>query len=120
MILRPREAAQYLGVGVTTLWELVHHAGLRVKYIAPRIPRFAKADLDDFWNSLPYGKWDGEAGARDRSATARTKPAGSLVSVWDPSAGSGSVVLTTVGRGRRRSGSSQRHGNVVAFREANA
>lgn len=49
--LRAKEAAQYLGIGVSTLWAFTKAGQLRSIRLSPRVTVWAKSELDAFVSS---------------------------------------------------------------------
>ena len=49
---RDKQASQYLGVGVSTVWLYVKQGKLHPVKLSPRVTIFKKSDLDAFINSM--------------------------------------------------------------------
>lgn len=47
---RPKEAAAYLGIGLSTLWLYIAQNKLQAKKLSERVTIIAKSDLDAFVN----------------------------------------------------------------------
>ena len=45
---RPKEAAQYLGVGLSTIWLYIRQNKIKTKKISDRVTIISKSDLDSF------------------------------------------------------------------------
>lgn len=46
--LRPKEASQYLGIGLSTVWLYVKQGKLTSIKLSPRVTIFKRQDLDNF------------------------------------------------------------------------
>ncbi len=49
--LRPKEAAKYLGVGLSTIWHYAKQGKLHPIKLSERVTIFKKSDLDAFINN---------------------------------------------------------------------
>lgn len=47
-LMRDREAASYLGVGVSTVWMFSRQGKIKAIKLSPRVTVWAKSDLDAF------------------------------------------------------------------------
>ncbi|MDD2782297.1 helix-turn-helix domain-containing protein [Sulfuricurvum sp.] len=50
-LMRDREAASYLGVGVSTVWMFSRQKKIKAIKLSPRITVWSKADLDEYVQS---------------------------------------------------------------------
>lgn len=50
-LMRDREAASYLGVGVSTVWMFSRQKKIKAIKLSPRVTVWAKADLDEYVQS---------------------------------------------------------------------
>lgn len=50
--LRDKQAAQYLGISVSTVWLYAKQGKLHPVKLSPRVTIFKKSDLDAFINSM--------------------------------------------------------------------
>jgi excisionase family DNA binding protein len=53
--LRAKEASQYLGIGLSTLWLYAKQGKLKPIKLSQRVTIFKKSDLDQFINSMCEG-----------------------------------------------------------------
>jgi len=49
--LRPKEASQYLGIGLSTVWLYVKQGKLNPIKLSKRVTIFKRSDLDNYINS---------------------------------------------------------------------
>ncbi|MDD3343526.1 MAG: helix-turn-helix domain-containing protein [Sulfurospirillaceae bacterium] len=52
--LRPKEAAKYLGIGLSTIWLFAKQGKLHPIKLSDRVTLFKKEDLDAFINGDKY------------------------------------------------------------------
>lgn len=50
--LRAKEASQYLGIGLSTVWLYAKQGKLKPIKLSPSVTVFKKSDLDEFVNSM--------------------------------------------------------------------
>ena len=49
---RPKEAAEYIGVGLSTIWRYAKQGKLKPYKLSDRVTIFKKEDLDNFINGV--------------------------------------------------------------------